>query len=73
MEYIFKTITANSLVIVDELCRNTNPNEGISIAWNICERLANYKGKLNKFELIDENVDNNQTVINDLQIFCLNK
>lgn len=44
MEHIMKNVTANSLVIIDELCRSTNPKEGAQLAWNMCEYLASIRG-----------------------------
>jgi DNA mismatch repair ATPase MutS len=49
MEYIYSNLTPNSLVIMDELCRSTNPQEGELICWNFCEKLLNFIG------LSDEN------------------
>ncbi|CAH2095997.1 unnamed protein product [Euphydryas editha] len=37
--HILKGLTPTSLVIIDELCRGTNIEEGTSIAWAICEEL----------------------------------
>lgn len=39
-QYILQSITPNSLVVLDELCRHTTVEEGSAIAWSICERLA---------------------------------
>ncbi|XP_050351143.1 mutS protein homolog 4-like [Nymphalis io] len=38
-QHILKGLTSTSLVIIDELCRGTNIEEGTSIAWAICEEL----------------------------------
>ncbi|XP_031835707.2 mutS protein homolog 4 isoform X2 [Nomia melanderi] len=38
-QYILRSITPTSLVILDELCKGTAVEEGVSIAWAICERL----------------------------------
>ncbi|XP_061383646.1 mutS protein homolog 4-like [Danaus plexippus] len=38
-QHILKGLTSSSLVIIDELCRGTNVEEGTSIAWSICEEL----------------------------------
>lgn len=38
-QYILRSITSTSLVILDELCKGTAIGEGVSIAWAICERL----------------------------------
>lgn len=56
MEHILKNITPNSLVIIDELCRSTNPKEGVELAWNLCEHLARIRGLSNdgKYFLKDE-------------------
>lgn len=57
MEHIMKNVTPNSLVIIDELCRSTNPKEGAQLAWNICEYLAAVRGIFNdgKYFVNDEN------------------
>ncbi|XP_031634258.1 mutS protein homolog 4-like [Contarinia nasturtii] len=47
IEHILKNVTSNSLVIIDELCRSTNPKEGSQLAWNICEHLASIRGTFN--------------------------
>lgn len=47
MEHILKNVTPNSLVIIDELCRSTNPKEGFQLAWNLCEHLASIRGLFN--------------------------
>lgn len=44
MEYIYSNLTPNSLVIMDELCRSTNPHEGEMICWKFCEKLLNFIG-----------------------------
>lgn len=44
MEYIYSNLTPNSLVIMDELCRSTNPQEGEMICWKFCEKLLNFIG-----------------------------
>lgn len=44
MEYIYSNLTPNSLVIMDELCRSTNPQEGEIICWKFCDRLLNFVG-----------------------------
>ncbi|KAJ6645464.1 MutS protein like 4 [Pseudolycoriella hygida] len=53
-EYIFKNITPNSLVIIDELCRSTKPEEGEVLAWDICERLIRLVGISNDGCYFDE-------------------
>lgn len=47
MEHILKSVTPNSLVIIDELCRSTNPTEGFQLAWNLSEHLASIRGLVN--------------------------
>lgn len=47
MEHILKNLTPNSMVIIDELCRSTNPKEGAQLAWNLCEHLAAIHGIFN--------------------------
>lgn len=44
MEYIYSNITPNSLVIMDELCRSTNPQEGEVICYDYCKKLLTYIG-----------------------------
>lgn len=44
MEYIYSNITPNSLVIMDELCRSTNPQEGEVICFDYCKKLLTYIG-----------------------------
>lgn len=57
MEHIVKNVTPNSLVIIDELCRSTNPKEGTELAWNICEHLASIRGVFNdgRYFVSDDN------------------
>lgn len=59
MEYIYSNLTPNSLVIMDELCRSTNPQEGEQICWTFCEKLLKFIGVSddNYFELETENED----------------
>lgn len=47
MENILRNVTPNSLVIIDELCRSTNPSEGAQLAWNLCSHLASIRGIFN--------------------------
>lgn len=56
VEHILKNVTPNSLLIIDELCRSTNPREGSQLAWNICEYLASIRGIFNdgKYFVNDE-------------------
>uniref|UniRef100_A0A6P7F7L9 Uncharacterized protein LOC114325556 n=1 Tax=Diabrotica virgifera virgifera TaxID=50390 RepID=A0A6P7F7L9_DIAVI len=42
MKYILSTMTENSLIIIDELCRSTSLEEGISLAVAILEQLARF-------------------------------
>lgn len=75
MEHILKNITPNSLVIIDELCRSTNPKEGAQLAWNLCVHLASIRGIFNdgKYFLSDANggvsddtwIDDNDTTATD--------
>lgn len=44
MSFILNNLTPNSLVIIDELGRGTNPIEGQEWAWQMCEQLAVLKG-----------------------------
>ena len=40
---MLKMINDNSLVLIDELCRSTNPKEGIALSISICEYILNNK------------------------------
>lgn len=40
LQYIMTTMTENSLVIIDELCRCTSVEEGTALAIAIVEKLA---------------------------------
>lgn len=60
MEYILKNITPNSLVIMDELCRSTNPHEGKELAWCLSERLIRFNGLTNDGTYFDDDDDDNQ-------------
>ncbi|XP_034251645.1 mutS protein homolog 4-like isoform X2 [Thrips palmi] len=40
MQLILSSITATSLVALDELCRGTSVEEGTAIAWSLCEELS---------------------------------
>lgn len=44
MEYMYSNLTPNSLVIMDELCRSTNPQEGEVLCWSFCEKLLKFIG-----------------------------
>lgn len=58
MEHILKNVTPNSLVIIDELCRSTNPKEGAQLAWNLCAHLAAIRGIFNDGKyFMNEEVD----------------
>ncbi|XP_066140533.1 LOW QUALITY PROTEIN: uncharacterized protein [Euwallacea fornicatus] len=43
INYILATMTSNSLVIIDELCRATATEEGTAIAMSVCDTLARTK------------------------------
>ncbi|CAH1129253.1 unnamed protein product [Ceutorhynchus assimilis] len=43
VDYILTTMTDNSLIIIDELCRSTSMEEGTAIAMQICDTLARSK------------------------------
>lgn len=53
-EHILKNVTANSLVIIDELYRSTNPKEGLQLAWSFCEQLISIRGKAMRGEFFVE-------------------
>lgn len=58
MEHILKNVTPNSLVIIDELCRSTNPKEGAQLAWNLSAHLAAIRGIFNDGKyFMNEEVD----------------
>lgn len=40
IKYIMTTMTKNSLVIIDELCRSTSLEEGTALAIAIVEKMA---------------------------------
>lgn len=44
MEYIYSNLTPNSLVVIDELFRSTNPQEGEVMCWKFCEKLLKFIG-----------------------------
>lgn len=56
MEYIYMNLTTDSLVIIDELCRCTNPKEGEILCWNFCEKLIKFIG-LSKEDSFAESLD----------------
>lgn len=58
MEYIYSNLTPNSLVIMDELCRSTNPQEGEIICWKFCDRLLNFGGIADENYFKSANEDN---------------
>lgn len=37
-------MTPNSLIVIDELCRTTNSEEGLKIAWKVSDKLIRIKG-----------------------------
>ncbi|XP_033221031.1 uncharacterized protein LOC117175433 [Belonocnema kinseyi] len=39
IEYILQFVTPRSLIVLDEICRSTNVEEGSAIAFAICEKL----------------------------------
>ncbi len=39
MNYIVRNAGPNSLVILDELCKGTDADQGSAICWAICEAL----------------------------------
>lgn len=62
MEYIYSNLTPNSLVIIDELCRSTNPQEGEMICWKFCEKLIKFIGLSddNYFKASTENEEDDE-------------
>lgn len=57
MSFILNNITPNSLVIIDELGRGTNPEEGTKWAWQMCEQLVILKGVPSKGNLYVEDTE----------------
>lgn len=53
-EHILKNVTTNSLVIIDELYRSTNPKEGLQLAWSFCEHLISKRGKAMSGDFFEE-------------------
>lgn len=39
VQYILRSVTPTSLIVLDELCKGTSIEEGASIAWAVCESL----------------------------------
>ncbi|XP_068085433.1 mutS protein homolog 4-like [Anabrus simplex] len=39
VQYILQTMTSNSIVIMDELCRGTSSEEGTAVAWALAEEM----------------------------------
>ena len=37
MKYILENINTDSLILIDELCRSTNFNEGLAMSLSLCE------------------------------------
>jgi DNA mismatch repair ATPase MutS len=37
MKYILENMNTDSLILIDELCRSTNFNEGLALSISICE------------------------------------
>lgn len=62
MEMIFQNVTSNSLILIDELFRSTNPTEGAKLAWNCCEHLISLHGTCtNAGEFYEQSIiDNNE-------------
>ncbi|KAL7039371.1 hypothetical protein ACKWTF_009888 [Chironomus riparius] len=62
MDYIYNNLTPNSLIIMDELCRSTDPQEGEALCYAFCEKLLSFIGISydDYFQISSEN-DNSQT------------
>lgn len=48
LEYILKNVTPNSLVLIDEICRSTRPEDGQFLAWKFCEQMVCLRGIANR-------------------------
>ena len=43
ISYILPTMNSRSLLIIDELCRSTSNEDGVALAWSICEHFIAIK------------------------------
>lgn len=43
LSHMLDSISDNSLILIDELCRSTNPKEGLALSLAICEYILNEK------------------------------
>lgn len=67
MEYIYSNLTPNSLVIIDELCRSTDPQEGEVLCYAFSEKLLNFIGVSddNYFKTTPENTEKRKSSNNN--------
>lgn len=70
LEFIQQNITPNSLVIIEELCRSTNPTEGAQLAWSWCVNLLSVHGVGNDGEYFDEKVSAEPISIIRINLIC---
>lgn len=63
MEYIYMNLTPNSLVIIDELCRSTNHQEGEVLCWKFCEKLLKFIGISNEKNLNSTENEGNEELL----------
>lgn len=35
--------SGKTLILIDEICQNTSPKEGVAVSFSLCERIANSK------------------------------
>lgn len=45
INYVLQNLSADSLILIDELCRNTNYYEGVALALAICEYILENAAK----------------------------
>ncbi|XP_054269592.1 mutS protein homolog 4-like isoform X2 [Macrosteles quadrilineatus] len=74
MQYILRSARSECLIVIDELCRSTDSEEGTAVAWVLCEQLLQSKAfvfftthyhTLSKLQTLYPNVSNHQMVAED--------
>uniref|UniRef100_A0A336N5U3 CSON007106 protein n=1 Tax=Culicoides sonorensis TaxID=179676 RepID=A0A336N5U3_CULSO len=68
IEFILSNVTPFSLIIVDELCRSTNVQEGQLLSWCFCEKLLKYVGYIPSIEEISTGNITNPSDAGDIKI-----